>query len=64
MKETARLARNAYKKEWAKKNPDKIRKYNETYWNKKAAEYEKAINAAADAIAPEDSTPCSECGLC
>jgi hypothetical protein len=29
-------ARRAYKRKWAKSNPDKIRKYQETYWTKKA----------------------------
>lgn len=30
----------AYKKKWAAKNPDKIRAQQERYWNKKAAEQE------------------------
>lgn len=37
-------ARRAYKREWAKKNPEKVRKYQETFWQKqaeKAAEQEK-----------------------
>ncbi|MEE3499353.1 MAG: hypothetical protein VZS12_09525 [Ruminococcus bromii] len=34
----ARESRKAYKREWAKKNPDKIRQYQETYWEKKAQE--------------------------
>lgn len=38
MNEQARAARRAYKREWAKKNPDKIRAQQERYWNKKAAE--------------------------
>lgn len=32
----AREARRAYKREWAKKNPEKIRKYQIDYWERKA----------------------------
>jgi len=31
-------ARRAYKREWAKKNPEKIREYQRKYWTKKGAE--------------------------
>lgn len=41
----AREARKAYKREWAKKNPDKIRQYQETFWNKKAREAAAAAEA-------------------
>lgn len=41
----AREARKAYKREWAKKNPDKIRQYQETFWNKKAQEAAAAAEA-------------------
>ncbi len=41
MNEKARAARNAYRREWAKKNPDKIRAINERYWTKKAEEAER-----------------------
>ena len=33
----AREARNAYAREWRARNRDKVKKYNETYWQKKAA---------------------------
>lgn len=36
MTEQARQARNAYKREWAQKNPDKIKAQQERYWNRKA----------------------------
>ena len=49
MNEQAVAARRAYKREWAKKNPDKIRAQQERFWNKKAAEY--AAAALADCIA-------------
>lgn len=38
MNENAKAARNAYKRKWAKENPDKVRAQQERYWNKKAAE--------------------------
>lgn len=34
--EEARAKRNAYKREWAKKNKEKIQEYQERYWTKKA----------------------------
>lgn len=36
MTEQARKARNAYKRAWAQKNPDKIKAQQERYWNKRA----------------------------
>lgn len=44
----AREARRAYKREWNRKNKDKLRQYMEKYWQKKAAqttEREKQIKA-------------------
>lgn len=32
-----RERRNAYHKEWRKNHPDKVKEYNERYWDKKAA---------------------------
>lgn len=32
----ATAARRAYKREWAKKHPEKIREYQQKYWTKKA----------------------------
>lgn len=45
MTQEAREARNAYKREWARKHPDKIRRYQETFWNKKAQETAAAAEA-------------------
>lgn len=42
MTEKAIAARRAYKREWTRKNPDKVRAAQERYWNKKAAEAEQA----------------------
>lgn len=36
--EQARKAANAYKREWAKKNPERIKAAQLRYWSKKAAE--------------------------
>ena len=42
MSEAAREARNAYKREWAKKNPDKVKAANRKYWEKKDQEAQEA----------------------
>lgn len=40
-----------YQRQWAKKNPDKVRTYQERYWTKKAAEQEtQNARSAAPAI--------------
>lgn len=41
MNEKANAARNAYKRKWAKENRDKVRAYQEKYWQKKAEQLEK-----------------------
>lgn len=45
MDEKALAARRAYKREWARKNPDKIRAQQQRYWEKKAAEKEEQEKA-------------------
>lgn len=40
MSEAAREARNAYKRKWAKDNPEKVKAYTRRYWEKKALEVE------------------------
>lgn len=50
--EKAVAARRAYQREWARKNPDKIRAAQERYWANKAAKAEQAeaeAKAAAEA---------------
>lgn len=37
MDEKAREARRAYKREWARRNPDKVRAAQERYWNRRGA---------------------------
>ena len=37
MNEQAAAARRAYKKKWARENPDKIKAQQERYWTRKAA---------------------------
>ena len=37
MTRDARAALNAYKREWRKKNPDKVREANARYWERVAA---------------------------
>ena len=41
MTEAAKEARNKYKREWRKNNPEKVRAANERYWAKKALEQMK-----------------------
>lgn len=36
MSEAAREARNAYKRKWAKDNPDKVKAATRRYWERKA----------------------------
>lgn len=45
MTDKAKDARNAYRRKWAKNNPDKLREYQARYWEKKAAEQEAAQEA-------------------
>lgn len=42
----AREARNAYARAWRAKNRDKVKQYNETYWQKKAAAQNGEATAA------------------
>ena len=44
--EAARLARNAYMSQWKRKNRDKVRGYNQRYWQRIAAK--TAMTAAAE----------------
>lgn len=48
MTEEAKAARRAYKREWARRNPDKIRAQQERYWNKRAAEQQQQQPGAKD----------------
>lgn len=51
MTEEAKAARRAYKRKWAKENPDKIRAQQERYWTKRANE------AAANQENAQPETP-------
>lgn len=42
MDEKAAEARRAYKRKWQRENRDKVKKYQENYWKRKAEEAEKA----------------------
>ena len=50
MNEAAAEARRAYKRAWAKANPDKIRAQQERYWTKKA----EALKEAEKFKIPDD----------
>lgn len=53
MTEQAKAARRAYKRQWAKKNPDKVKAAQERYWTKKAAEQAQAEKMPAKEPAEE-----------
>lgn len=53
MNEQAKAARRAYKRKWAKQNPDKVKAQQERYWTKKAAE--AAAQEPAVRPAPADA---------
>lgn len=48
LSEEARKARNAYFREWRKKNPEKVKQANEKYWEKKAQEMQEQEEAEAE----------------
>lgn len=54
MTEQAAAARRAYKREWARKNPEKVKQYQQNYWSRKAAE-----TAAAETTADQTDTQSS-----
>lgn len=56
MTEKAIEARRAYKRQWAKDNPDKIKAQQERYWNKKAA----AAEDIEQTESPSESEPAAE----
>lgn len=46
MTDQAKEARNAYRREWNRRNPDKLREYQERYWAKRAAEAQESNREA------------------
>ena len=56
MTEEARQARNAYYREWAKKNREKRRRSQEEYWERKAAAEELRISKERAARSGSDPT--------
>lgn len=51
MTDAAAKARNAYRRAWAKKNPDKVKAQQQRYWAKKAAE--AAAQTKTEAATPK-----------
>ena len=45
MSEAAREARRAYKREWNRRNPDKVKAAQERYWNRKAQQAQQTQDA-------------------
>ena len=54
MSEKGNEARRAYKREWARRNPDKIREQQRRYWERKAAAAEGRQQAAQDGQRPAE----------
>jgi len=46
MTEQARAAQRAYKAEWRRKNPDKVKQQQERYWEKRAAQQAQETQTA------------------
>ena len=42
MNEAAKAARREYKRKWAQAHPENVKRWQETYWNKKAAQAQEA----------------------
>lgn len=51
MTDAAKEARRAYKRKWARENPDKIRAQQDRYWSKRAEADAAAAAAAAQSEA-------------
>ena len=47
-------ARKAYKKQWQKNNPEKVKQYQCRYWERKAAAAAAEAEAAAEQAEPEN----------
>lgn len=45
MTDAAKEARRAYKRAWNRANPERVKQYNENYWNKKAEQQAGAAQA-------------------
>ncbi len=54
MSEAAKEARRAYKREWNRNNPDKVRAHQERYYEKKAAEAAAAQQAQQKGPTPSE----------
>ena len=54
MTDEARKARNRYIREYRRRNPERVKQWEENQWRKKAAEY-AAADAAAAAQAAENA---------
>ena len=57
LSEHAKAARRAYKAEWARKNPDKVRAQQERYWAKRAAKAAEQTNQEPPAQCVERDNP-------
>ena len=56
MTDAAKEARRAYKRKWARENPEKVRAQQERYWNKRA-EAEAAAQGQTSLFQAEPTPP-------
>lgn len=56
MNEQGKEARRAYKREWARRNPEKTREYQRNYWERRAAAAEE--RQQAEQLAPQLQDAC------
>ena len=52
--EQAREIQRQYLREWRRKNKDKVRKYNEAYWKRKAQQMRVTESEAGNDTVPEN----------
>ena len=45
LSDKARALRNAYQREWKRNNPERVKRYFKTYWEKQAAQYTPEVRA-------------------
>ena len=55
MTEQAKAARRAYRAEWARKNRDKVKRQQERYWEKRAAQMAQETQQAPPAPDTEET---------
>ena len=55
LEEEIRAARNKYQNEWRRKNKEKVRQYNKSYWERKARESQSQKVGAINVITTNEN---------